>query len=262
LNLLKNADVTPTKTALATNTSPWVPPIIGITAYSDKQNSNFYSPAGYSKAVRLAGGIAILLPPVESDPAAILEIVDGLIFTGGGDIEPALYNGIMHPTIYGIDPERDASELPLAKLALKTNIPILGICRGLEVLMVASGGDLIPHVPEEFGEAVIHRIEVLRPAQHSVQILPGSRLADIVGTTVLETVVSWHHQAVRRAPMGWRVTAQAPDGVIEALEHEHHTWAIALQWHPEMSLGDALQQQIFQAFVDAAVARKVVRSRA
>ncbi len=256
MNLLKNADVTPVRTALATKTAASEPPIIGITAYSEKQNGNFYSPGGYVKAVRLAGGVPILLPPVQSDPAAILKLLDGLIFTGGGDLDPALYNGIMHPTIYGVDPERDACELALAELGLKSDIPLLGICRGLEVLMVASGGDLVSHVPDEFGQAVRHRSEVQRPSKHHVQVLQGSRLAKIVGATEI-AVVSWHHQAVRAAPLDWRITAQAPDGLIEALEHEHHTWAIALQWHPELSPTDPIQQQIFQAFVATAVDRKV-----
>jgi len=258
LNLLRNADVTLATTALGTITTSSVQPIIGITTYSEKQNGNFYSPGGYAKAVRRAGGVPILLPPVKSNPAAILDIVDGLIFTGGGDLAPALYNGIMHPSIYDVDPERDASELPLAQLALKADIPVLGICRGLEVLMVASGGDLVPHVPDEFGEDVAHRLEVLRHSEHSVQILPGSQLAEIVGATEIKRVTSWHHQAVRNVPSGWIVSAQAEDGVIEALEHEHHTWAIALQWHPEKSLTDPVHLRIFEAFVEAASTRKAM----
>ncbi len=248
-------EVTPARVELVTNGNSSTRPIIGITSYSQKQNGNFYSPAGYVNAVCLAGGVPILLPPVRSDPAALLKILDGLVFTGGGDIDPALYNGIMHPTIYGLDPDRDASELTLAQLALKSDIPVLGICRGLEVLMVASGGDLVPHVPDEFGEAVMHRMDALRSTEHNVQILRGTQLAKIIGETEL-AVVSWHHQAVRTAPPGWYITAQAPDGLIEALEHEHHPWAIALQWHPEMSPDDPIQQQIFRAFIDAAITRK------
>lgn len=231
---------------------PITPPIVGITTYSHKQNGNYYSPAGYAKAVKRSHGIPILLPPVEYDPNAILELVDGLIFTGGGDIDPVLYDGEQHPTIYGVDPHRDASELPLAQLALNQDLPVLGICRGLEVLIVASGGDLVPHVPEVYGEAIVHRQELVTPAEHSVKIASDSRLAEIIGTTELETVVSWHHQSARTIPTGWRKVAQAADGVIEALEHKDKTWAIALQWHPEMSPDDPFHQQIFSAFVEAA----------
>jgi putative glutamine amidotransferase len=177
--------------------------------------------------------------------------VDGLILSGGGDIDPAIYNGQPHATVYNVDPQRDRFEVALAKLVLKTDIPVLGICRGLEVLVVASGGSLIPHLPDEFGEAIAHRSHQSRPSEHVVQIAPESRLASVIGVTE-PNIVSWHHQAVRTVPPGWRTVARASDGVIEALEHEHHSWAIALQWHPELSLHDPQQQRIFQDFVAAA----------
>jgi putative glutamine amidotransferase len=260
LDLSGNLDTT-TGIALATNKKPSTPPIIGITTYQQKEAGNFYSPVGYAHAIRRTGGVPILLPPGEPDPAILLDVVDGLVFTGGGDLDPATYNGAPHPKIYGVDSQRDASELALAKLALATDKPVLGICRGLEVLMVASGGDLVQHVPDEFGETILHRLDVIKPSEHRVQILPGSQLAAIKGTTEI-TVVSWHHQAVRAAPLGWRVVAQAPDGVIEALEHEDHSWGFALQWHPELSPTDPLHQRIFEAFIEAAMARKVQALRA
>jgi putative glutamine amidotransferase len=185
-----------------------------------------------------------------------MEAVDGLVFTGGGDLDPVTYNGAPHPKVYGVDSERDASELALAKLALMADKPVLGICRGLEVLMVASGGDLVQHVPDEFGETILHRQELLIPAEHRVHILPDSQLASMIGTTEI-SVVSWHHQAVRTAPLGWRVVAKAPDGVIEALEHEDHPWGFALQWHPELSPADPLHLRIFEAFIVAAHERKL-----
>ncbi|HBB32336.1 MAG TPA: peptidase C26 [Cyanobacteria bacterium UBA8803] len=228
-------------------------PIIGITTYNHKETGNFYSPAGYTQAVQSSGGVPILLPPVKTDPAAFLKIVDGLILTGGGDLHPDCYKGSSHPTIYGVDQDRDAAELALARLALAEQKPILGICRGLEVLMVASGGDLIPHLPEEVGNAVIHRLELVSPCEHRVQLMPDSQLASIMGRQEI-MVVSWHHQAVRSVPPSWQIAAQAPDGVIEALEHKQHPFAIALQWHPELSLNDPLQMCIFQAFIKAATA--------
>lgn len=227
------------------------PPLIGITTTGQHDTRLFCIRGEYVEAVRQAGGLPILLPPGETDVAAILDRVDGLIFSGGGDIDPAVYNGQSHHSIYNVDPQRDRFELALAKLVLKTDIPVLGICRGLEMLVVASGGSLIPHLPDEFGEAVIHRTHQTRPSEHRVQIAPDSRLAAVIGATEPQ-IVSWHHQAVRTVPASWRTVARAPDGVIEALEHEYHPWAIALQWHPELSLNDPQQQRIFQAFIAAA----------
>ncbi|MDF5712587.1 MAG: gamma-glutamyl-gamma-aminobutyrate hydrolase family protein [Rhizonema sp. NSF051] len=227
------------------------PPLIGITTGGRRMMGNFSLAAVYVDAVRKAGGRAILLPPSEPDPSFILELVDGLVFSGGGDIDPDAYNGSPHPRIYNIDSERDAFELTLARQLLNSNIPVLGICRGLEVLMVASGGDLVAHLPDEFGEAIAHRVDQLQPIEHQVEILPETHLAKLIGVKDI-TVVSWHHQATRTVPEGWRVAASAPDTVIEALEHEHHPWALALQWHPELSLNDRLQQRIFSAFIEAA----------
>ena len=231
-------------------------PVIGITTFGQNEYGNYCSHHAYVEAVRLAGGLPVLLPPGEPDPAAILNVVDGLIFTGGGDIDPATYNGDLHPTIARVDPQRDAFELTLARLVLNTDIPVLGICRGLEVLVVTSGGTLVSHIPDEYGEVVAHTRDRIHTSEHRVQIMPESRLAKMIGTTE-ETIVSWHHQAARTAPTGWQVTAYAADGLIEALEHEHHPWAIALQWHPELSLNDPLQQRIFQALVKAARNRKL-----
>ncbi len=227
------------------------PPLIGITTAGQLGTSLFCVRGEYVDAVRLAGGLPILLPPGEPDPGAILERVDGLILSGGGDIEPTLYNGSSHPTVYNVDQQRDRFELALAKLVLATDIPVLGICRGLEVLVVATGGNLVPHLPDEFGEAIAHRSHQSRHSEHTVKICPKSRLASTIGITEAH-IVSWHHQAVRTVPAGWRVTAKAGDGVIEALEHETHPWAIALQWHPEMAPHDPHQQRIFQSLVEAA----------
>lgn len=232
------------------------PPIIGITTSGHNITGSFSLRGEYVQAVRSAGGIPILLPPGEpEESSAILEQVDGLLFSGGGDIDPAAYNGSPHPTIYNVDPERDRCELALANLVLGTDIPVLGICRGLEVLVVATGGSLVAHLPDEFGEEVVHRAAQLLSIEHSVQIAPGSLLNTVIGTTQA-TVVSWHHQAVSIVPPGWRVTARADDGVIEALEHERHPWAIAVQWHPELSINDPLQKRILRAFIVATQNRR------
>ncbi|MBD1861700.1 MULTISPECIES: gamma-glutamyl-gamma-aminobutyrate hydrolase family protein [Trichocoleus] len=234
------------------------PPIIGITTSCKNETGHYSLFSNYIDAVRRAGGVPVLLTPGEMHQARILDFVDGLLFSGGGDIDPAEYEGSSHPSIYRVNAERDAFELGLANLALKTSIPMLGICRGLEIFMVVSGGQLVPHIPDEFGNTVIHRADQSHCAKHPVQLVPRTRLATLLHRETEINVVSWHHQAARSAPPGWRVAAQAPDGVIEALEHQHHPWAIAVQWHPELAPEDSGQQRIFKAFVQAASQPQVV----
>lgn len=233
------------------------PPVIGITTFDQNEQGHYHLASTSVDLVRCSGGLPVLLPSDQPEQgAAILEVVDGLILSGGGDLDPAAYNGSAHPTISKVNPKRDAFELALARLALNTDIPVLGICRGTAVLSVASGGSLVPHIPDEFGEIVAHSGESTQTVEHLVRIEPQSRLAKVVGSTEL-TVVSGHHQAVRTIPPRWRVSAYSLDGVIEALEHEHHPWAIALQWHPELAIDDRQQQRIFQSLVEAARARNI-----
>lgn len=236
-------------------------PIIGITTYGRNELGQFHVYAAYVEAVRRAGGIPILLPPGEPQPDRLIERIDGLVFTGGGDIHPERYSGDFHPAIYKIDHERDEFELELARRAVQAEVAVLGICRGMQVLSVASGAQLMPHVPDAFGTSVLHREEQLLPTRHPVELLPQSQLAQIIGKAQVD-VVSWHHQAVTTVPPGWQVAARAPDGLIEAVEHGDHPWAIALQWHPEMSAAeDPLQQRIFEAFVAAASRSKYGTTR-
>ncbi len=236
------------------------PALIGITTYGRKEAIPFSLPSAYLDAVRIAGGVPVLLPPGDSDPAILLEPLDGLIISGGGDISPEFYNGDTHPTIYSVDSERDIFELSLAQFALKNHIPVLGICRGLQILTVVSGGTLIPHVPDVYGTSVAHRLEPepgkRLPTQHMVKINSESRLAKVIQKTQIP-VVSWHHQALHTLPSGWRAVAHATDdGVIEAVEHQYHPWAIGVQWHPELSVNDPNHERIFKAFVQATYIQK------
>lgn len=227
-------------------------PIIGITTYSRSEAGEFTLPGTYVDAVQLAGGIPILLPPNQPEPARILEIIDGLIFAGGGDIDPEAYGGSHHPMVYLVDPERDEFELTLANHALTSKVPTLGICRGMQILSVASGAELITHVPDVYGETVTHRLDhPRRPIGHSVHVQPNSRLAGIVEQETIN-VVSWHHQAVKTVPDCWQIVARAEDGLVEALEHRQHPWILAVQWHPELSPDDPVHQRLFQALVQAA----------
>jgi putative glutamine amidotransferase len=232
-------------------------PTIGITTFDQNQDGQYHLNSTYVKAIRRCNGLPVLLPPDEpEESAAILEVVDGLIFSGGGDLNPATYNGSSHPAISGLDWNRDALELTLFKLGKNTDIPMLGICRGLAVMAVASGGNLVAHIPDEFGKLVAHTGDSSQSVKHLVQIEPQSRLASIMGATVVE-VASMHHQAVHTVPQGWRIAARAWDGVIEALEYEHHPWVFGVQWHPELTIDDPHQQRIFQALVEAARVRKI-----
>lgn len=227
-------------------------PIIGITTYARNEAGEISLPGHYLDAVEEAGGIPILLPPHQTQVDRILDIVDGLIFAGGGDIDPSIYGGEHHPTIYLVDGDRDQFELTLAKAALAASIPTLGICRGMQILSVASGGKLIPHVPEVYGDAIAHRLDhPRRPTPHPVQLEANSRLAVIMQADQV-MVESWHHQAVQAVPSGWKPAAYAADGLVEALERVDHPWMVAVQWHPELSPHDVAHKRIFQSLVETA----------
>jgi len=238
--------------------APNHPPLIGITTYGRNAENEFSLPGEYVDAVRRAGGIPVLLPAGEREIGALLERLDGLILAGGGDVDPELYAGSQHIEIYMIDPERDSSELALARTVAATGMPTLGICRGLQVLNVALGGSLIEHLPDEVGEVITHRnpppghAQISSYALHPLRVDGGSRLAEILGMTQVEPA-SWHHQAVRRGADGLQVVARAEDGTIEAAELADHPWLVAVQWHPEITAADdPSQQRIFDAFVAAA----------
>lgn len=230
-------------------------PIIGITTYARNQNQEFTLPAEYVDAVRRAGGIPILLPPGEPRQVHLLPHLDGVILSGGGDIDPAFYQGRHHQTIYMVDLERDRSEIELVRQVVQLNIPTLSICRGTQVLNVALGGTLVEHLPDEVGDDISHRLPPSKPTYHPITIEPGSQLAEIIRQTQISPT-SWHHQAVRQPAPGLKVVARAPDGTIEALEMPAHPWLIAVQWHPEMTAhDDPGQQRLFDALVKA-VAKK------
>jgi putative glutamine amidotransferase len=226
-------------------------PMIGVTTYSRNESGSFHIPSGYIDAIRAAGGLPILLAPGELNLPALVQQLDGLVLSGGGDIDPEIYGGRHHHSVYAVDPERDDFDLGIARLALQHNVPTLGICRGMQVLNVATGGNLVVHVPDHYGTSVLHRTETPRhPVEHEVQVESASRLAQILESEQMN-IVSWHHQAVDTVSPEWRAVAWAPDGLIEAIEHQVHPWAIALQWHPEMSAEAPWHQRLFQALVAA-----------
>ena len=226
-------------------------PIIGITTYGRDDNKRFSLPAVYVDAVRRAGGVPILIPPGELDLTRLLDLLNGVILSGGGDIDPERYAGRTHETIYMIDPERDGSEINLARTLVQSELPVLGICRGTQVINVALGGTLIEHLPDAVGESTLHRAPPRLPVSHPVNIAPESRLAAIIGETRVNPT-SWHHQAIRQPAAGLQVVASAPDGTIEAVEMANHPWLIAVQWHPEWRLTENPDSvKLFKAFGEA-----------
>lgn len=227
------------------------PPLIGISTYARNDDNQFMLPAAYVDAVRRAGGIPVLIPPGEPHLNELLAALDGLILSGGGDVDPVHYGSSGHPTIYKVNAERDASELELARRVAADGVPMLCICRGLQVLNVALGGTLVEHLPDEVSGEITHRKEPSAPTEHTLTILPDTHLAGLLQPGPMHGV-SWHHQAIRDVAPGLTVAAQAADGTIEAVEDPNHRWLIATQWHPEMSAAnDPRQQQLFDAFIAA-----------
>ena len=225
--------------------------LVGISSYAraGQRVVAFSVPTGYVDAVRAAGGVPIVLPVGEPEPGKFLEMLHALIVSGGGDIDPKAYGGRTPEPVYSVCEERDAFEFALTRAALAdTRVPMLCICRGLQVLNVVCGGSLHVHLPDAVGERIDHRLPERQPTAHRVRIDPDSRLAAILGVTECE-IVSWHHQAIDRLGEGLRPVAWADDGVVEAVEHVVHPWCIAVQWHPEMQLGDPIQSRLFRALV-------------
>jgi putative glutamine amidotransferase len=229
-------------------------PLIGISSYGRAgKRKSFSVPCDYVDAVRRAGGVPVVLPAVEGEIPEALDAIQGLILSGGGDVDPSHYGGTPHRKNYGISLERDGFELALAgAAAARPDLPLLCICRGMQVLNVALGGDLLAHIPDHFGDEVLHRHPERRPVEHPVRIERESRIGRILGTAEL-SVRSWHHQAVGRIGRGLRAVAWAPDGVVEAIEAEHQPFTLAVQWHPEVrALADPRHLRLFEALVESA----------
>jgi putative glutamine amidotransferase len=220
-------------------------PVIGITAgrrsddrYPDQLNRIDIS-TYYSTAVARAGGVPIILPPNPGSEADILRVVDGLIFSGGSDLDPKLFGDtVLHPDTYGIDHDRDAFELALAKLAWDADVPVLGICRGIQSLNVAFGGTLHQHVPD-VSATIEHRQQesgiISHEPSHDVSIAAGSRVAGIFGGTSI-AANSFHHQSLNAVADRFTPVAWSADGIVEAVEAPGRTCFFALQWHPEMMI--------------------------
>lgn len=226
------------------------PPIIGLSTYGIAHSEGFTIPAEYVQAVLRAGGLPLLLPTAAVDAVGLwLDRIQGLVLIGGGDMDPAHYGAAPHDTIYNVDADRDACEFDLARIALAQQLPLLAICRGMQVVNVVLGGTLHRHLPEVFGETVAHRLPPRETARHPVTINSDAHIARAMGGTRVATV-SWHHQAVDRLGTGLHPVAWAEDGVIEAVELDGNPNLLAVQWHPELSAADdPAQQGLFDRLV-------------
>lgn len=188
---------------------------------------------------------------------AALEGIDGVLLTGGADVDPALYHQDRHPTTEDAQPGRDALEIAIAKRALEQDLPLFAICRGVQVLNVAAGGTLVQDIPSEVGHMVGHDVREPRDgAAHPVRVRPGSVLAEALGPEIDEhgetTVNSRHHQALGTVAPGMEVTAVAPDGVTEAIERADRRFCLGVQWHPENFHRSGRFAGLFEAFVRSA----------
>ena len=229
-----------------------LPPVIGITTYARDEQNELKLPIEYVEAVRRAGGLPLLIPPGECNTHHLLDQLAGLILAGGGDIDPARYQGSTHTEIYMVDHERDELEISLAQAVIEKQLPTLAICRGIQIVNTACGGSLYTHLPDDVGEQIHHRRPPRNPIPHDVIVSNDSKLATILGTTQLSPM-SWHHQAIDRVAANLRVVARAPDGVVEACEMAEHPWLVGVQWHPELTAAtEQAQQRLFDELIEQA----------
>ena len=216
--------------------------------------------ADYLEAVKRAGGEPFELDQQRDVPADAVTRAEGLLLTGGGDVDPKLYGEEPHPTFQPSEPGRDEYEIALTRAAIDAEIPLFAICRGMQVLNVALGGTLIQDIPSMVNGAAQHSVPEPRyHLAHEVWVAKGSRLATLMaekldGDTC--QVNSRHHQAVKNVANGWEVTGTAPDGVIEAIEQPGEVFRMAVQWHPENFWRTGEFRPLFEAFIDAARQRK------
>lgn len=238
-------------------------PLIGVTADRLRDipgRDGLWQTPDYFTAVQNAGGTPVLLPNLNTtaEAEALLDRLDGVLFSGGNDADPMHFGEQPHPKLGAVDPERDRTELLLARAAIRRDMPVLGICRGHQLLAIAFGGTLWQDIPSQVPEAIKHHYTTATPkwyATHTVAVSPGTVLERLLGSEV--RVNSRHHQAVRTVPQGWVASAWSADGVNEAMELPGARFTVSVQWHPENATGraDLNYDPLFDAFVAAAGSR-------
>lgn len=231
-----------------------IKPIIGI-------GSDIQSPPGkrelsfayvtYCEAVRRSGAIPLVIPPQPENAEELLSRLDGILLAGGFDCHPEVYGEESHDTVEPMDERRQENDLALAAAARSHGVPTLGICLGLQVMNIAAGGKLIQDIDSQHDTEIRHASIPEDRARHDVIIEQGTHLASVLPATELN-VNSSHHQAVKTVGEGLRVTAHAPDGIIEGVEDPRHPFYLGVQWHPEDMTGEESASTLFRAFIEAA----------
>ena len=229
-------------------------PFIGVTSDIDEKGDTLVQ-TRYITAVRRAGGVPIVLPVGMEAIDEVCAHLDGLLLIGGEDIDPLLFGEEPHQKLGKVFPQRDEMELALVKAMAQQDKPVLGICRGYQIMNVACGGTLYQDIHAQLADDLLqhHQLTDLEFATHLVDIVPDSKLAECAGTSEIR-VNTLHHQAVKEIQVPLIVTAMAKDGVIEAFESTEHTFFMGVQWHPEalVKRDDATSLRLFERFVEAA----------
>jgi putative glutamine amidotransferase len=228
-------------------------PIIGITTDVDRMG-NLELPKAYSEAIIRTGGIPLILPTgIEDDVEQILSMLDGIVFSGGGDINPLLFNEEPHASLGEVTPSRDIVELKIASRALELDKPILGICRGAQILSIVAGGTIYQDIHNQYGKTVLQHSQIApkEHCSHTVHVEQNSLLHSIVGSDTIQ-VNSYHHQSINQMPTGFRRSGVASDGIIEAIEGVGKKFVLGVQWHPEQlaMVGDSNSLKIFQRLIE------------
>jgi putative glutamine amidotransferase len=232
-------------------------PLIGInTDYraAQKDAPAFgYLSAGYFDAIAAAGGIPVVVPPIENetDLECILDRLQGFLLVGGQDLDPRLDGFMLHPTVRPLDSRRESFDRMLVRLIGDRRLPVMGVGVGMQLLNVAQGGNLFLHISEDMPEAIPHK-DLQDPGhRHGLEVVPGSLMERVYGDGEIR-VNSMHHMAVDEVAIGFAVTARCPDGVVEAIESVRDDWfALGTQFHPEADSASALDMQIFEEFLES-----------
>jgi putative glutamine amidotransferase len=243
-------------------------PVIGLCTALERARWSVWDqqavilPLNYIEEVHRAGGIAVMLPPdprLVEQPDEALELLDGLLLAGGADIDPASYGQTPHAETQDSVPERDSFEIALTRAAIELDLPLLGICRGMQLINVALGGTLNQHLPEHFGHEQHRRvIGTFEGSDHDVEVLDGTLARNVIGAGVHGTK-SHHHQGVEALGEGLRVGARSPeDGLVEAIELPDRSFVLGVQWHPEADP----TSPVIDALVQAAHAHALARAGA
>lgn len=231
-------------------------PVIGVNAdyrrgQGDHPSFTFVA-AGYYDCIKAAGGVPTIIPPTEdeADINCLLDRLDGLVFIGGGDLDPRRDGFMLHPSVRTMEPRREEFDRKLMRLAAQRRLPVLGIGVGMQLLNLSQGGNLFLHIPEDLPDAIPHRDAQDTGHRHGLEVVPGSVMDRVYGDGEIR-VSSRHHMAVDEVAPGFTVTARCPDGVVEAIESDQPDWfAFGTQFHPESDASSALDLRIFEEFVE------------